>query len=80
MKRRINRVFAATTAEQPNSIAGYYTLSTLSIELSQLPLALARKLPGHPVPAALLGRLAVNQAAQRHGVGIYLNPNQPYLN
>lgn len=69
VKRRISRVFAATTAEQPNNIVGYYTLSTLSIELCQLPQPLAHKLPRHPVPAALLGRLAVNQAAQRHGVG-----------
>lgn len=69
VKRRVSRVFVATTLEQSNSIVGYYTLSTLSIELSQLPQALARKLPRHPVPAALLGRLAVNQAAQSHGVG-----------
>lgn len=69
VKRRFSRVFVATTVEQPDSIVGYYTLSTLSIELSQLPQALARKLPRHPVPAALLGRLAVNQAAQVHGVG-----------
>ena len=48
---------------------GYYTLSTLSVELSQLPENLARKLPHYPVPAALLGRLAVSQAAQGHGVG-----------
>lgn len=69
IKRRVSRVFVAATVEQPNSIAGYYTLSTLSIELSQLPQDLARKLPRHPIPAALLGRLAVTQAAQRHGVG-----------
>ena len=69
VKRRVNRVFVATTVEQPNSIVGYYTLSTLSIELSQLPQALARKLPRHSVPVALPGRLAVNQVAQSHGVG-----------
>jgi GNAT superfamily N-acetyltransferase len=69
VKRRVSRVFVATSAEQPNNIVGYYTLSTLSIELSQLPQALTRKLPRYPVPAALLGRLAVNQAAQGHGVG-----------
>jgi len=45
------------------------TLSSLSIELSQLPETLARKLPRHPVPAALIGRLAVNQSAPGHGVG-----------
>lgn len=69
VKRRVRRVFAATTMEQPKSMMGYYTLSTLSIELSQLPQALARKLPRHPVPAALLGRLALNKAVQGHGVG-----------
>lgn len=69
MQRRISRVFVATTADRPKSIVGYYTLSTLSIELGKLPQPLARKLPRHPIPAALLGRLAVNQAAQNHGVG-----------
>ena len=29
VKRRVSRVFVATTAEQPNNIVGYYTLSTL---------------------------------------------------
>ena len=69
VKRRVSRVFVATRVDQPNSILGYYTLSTLSIELSQLPQALVRKLPRYPVPAALLGRLAVNQVSQSHGVG-----------
>jgi ribosomal protein S18 acetylase RimI-like enzyme len=53
----------------PKVVIGYYTLSTLSIELNQIPEKLARKLPKHPVPAALIGRLAVNNAAQGQGVG-----------
>ncbi len=69
VKRRISRVFVATTAQYPNTIAGYYTLSSLAIALDDLPAQLARKLPRHPVPAALLGRLAVNQAACGHGIG-----------
>ena len=48
---------------------GYYSLSTLSIELSQLPEKLAGKLPKHPVPAALIGRLAVSENAQGCGIG-----------
>ena len=68
-KRRISRIFVATTVEQPNSIAGYYTLSTLSIELCHLPEPLARKLPRHPIPAVLIGRLAVSQTAQGYGIG-----------
>ncbi len=72
VKRRISRVFVAASATQPNAILGYYTLSSLAIELDTLPLHLARKLPRHPVPAALLGRLAVSQAAQGQGIGSML--------
>ncbi len=69
IKRRISRVFVATKPDNPQALIGYYTLSTLSIELNQLPEKLARKLPKHPVPAALIGRLAVSNAAQGQGVG-----------
>jgi GNAT superfamily N-acetyltransferase len=68
-KRRIARVFVATKPDNPSSVIGYYTLSTLSIELNQLPEKLARKLPRHQVPAALIGRLAVSKAAQGQGIG-----------
>ncbi|MCY4362768.1 MAG: GNAT family N-acetyltransferase [Gammaproteobacteria bacterium] len=69
VKRRISRVFVVTNQEFPNTVAGYYTLSSLSLELHQLPTDLAQKLPKHPVPAALLGRLAVSKTAQGHGIG-----------
>ncbi|MGD1971740.1 MAG: GNAT family N-acetyltransferase [Desulfobacterales bacterium] len=68
-KRRIARVFVATKPDNPSSVIGYYTLSTLSIELNQLPEKLARKLPRHQVPTALIGRLAVSKAAQGQGIG-----------
>jgi GNAT superfamily N-acetyltransferase len=68
-KRRICRVFVATTSSAPESVIGYYTLSALAIELKQLPPELNRKMPRHPLPAALLGRLAVSLSAQGHGVG-----------
>ncbi len=69
LKRRISRVFIASEADSPNTIIGFYTLSTLSIEVDRLPAPLARKLPRHPIPAALIGRLAVSQHAQGYGVG-----------
>ena len=47
---------------------GYYTLSALSIELMSLPDRLSRRLPRHPVPCALIGRLAVDQSC--HGIGL----------
>jgi len=69
VKRRICRVFVATADASSRRIAGYYTLSSLSISLDQLPAPLVRKLPKHPIPAALLGRLAVAKTAQGRGIG-----------
>ena len=69
IRRRISRVFIAALPDSPKEVMGYYSLSTLSIELRQLPEKLARKLPKHPVPAALIGRLAVSKNAQGCGVG-----------
>ncbi|WDU57805.1 GNAT family N-acetyltransferase [Pseudemcibacter aquimaris] len=43
-------------------------MSALSINVDTLPEAVKRKLPRHPLPAALLGRLAVSESA--HGTGI----------
>ena len=75
MERRTSRVFVATTPANPHTIVGYYTLSTLSIELDQLPDRIARKLPRHPIRAALLGRLAVDHQARGHGAGRMLLVN-----
>jgi GNAT superfamily N-acetyltransferase len=69
IKRHVSRVFIATTPDNPKKVIGYYTLSSLSIELNQLPEKLSRKLPKHQLPAALIGRLAVSQTAQGKGFG-----------
>jgi len=69
IRRRISRIFVATLPDNPKEVMGYYSLSTLSIELSQLPEKLARKLPKQPVPVALIGRLAVSKNALGCGIG-----------
>jgi predicted N-acetyltransferase YhbS len=44
-----------------DSVAGYYTLSATSVIFDKLPDSFRKKLPRYPdVPAALLGRLAVD--------------------
>ena len=54
-------------------MCGYYTLSAYSIRLSDLPEAVTKKLPRYPnVPAALLGRLAINIPHQGQGLGEHL--------
>lgn len=55
------------------TIAGYYTLSSTSVQLSELPAHIVRKLPRYPlVPATLLGRLAVDRRQQGKGYGRFL--------
>lgn len=69
IKRKISRVYVAVTVENPNKIMGYYTLSSLSIELNLLSEELLMKLPKHPIPAALIGRLAVDKSVHGNGIG-----------
>ena len=67
VRRRIARVFVCRR-RGADTVIGYYTLSALSIELMSLPVELSRRLPRHPVPCALIGRLAVDQSC--HGIGL----------
>jgi len=70
------RVASAYTLIVEETIAGYYTLSSTSIALSELPAAVAKKLPRYPaVPATLLGRLAVDRTFRGRGFGTLLLVN-----
>ncbi|MCH7888052.1 MAG: GNAT family N-acetyltransferase [Proteobacteria bacterium] len=71
VRRQICKVFVATL-DDPASIAGFYTLSAAAVESRNLPLDLARRLPKHPLPAALIGRLAVDAREQGQGIGKYM--------
>lgn len=54
-------------------IAGFYTLSSYSIEPSTLPAEIIKKLPKYPtLPATLVGRLAVDKKLQGKKIGRYL--------
>lgn len=68
MDKRAAIVYVAAFA--PPEIAGYYTLSQFSIDLDELPEALAKRLRRYPVvPATLLGRLAVATAMRGRRLG-----------
>lgn len=68
IRRRVTACFVALTDEQ--HIAGYYTLASASILLSDLPADVGRKLPRYPtVPAVRMGRLAIDQKFQGCGLG-----------
>lgn len=52
------------------TILGFYTLAATGIPLGAVPDAMRRKLPAYPLlPAALIGRLAVDSRHQRRRVG-----------
>jgi GNAT superfamily N-acetyltransferase len=75
IKRRVSRVFVVRSRQDETRVLGYYTLSTLFIDLSVLSEKLAKKLPKHPIPAALIGRLAVDVSAQGKGISKMLLSN-----
>lgn len=71
-RRNVARVFVMADPDT-DVVAGYYTLSMTSLELSGLPGEVARRLPRYPVvPAALIGRLAVDRRFHGRGLGSLL--------
>lgn len=72
VRRNVARVFVATPESEPNRLAGFFTLSAGSVNCSELPQSLAKKLPRYPVPVALIGRLAVAIHFQGKGLDAIL--------
>ena len=51
------------------SVAGFYTLSPISILSVGLPHSLAKKLPKRPIGATLHGRMGIEKSLQGQGLG-----------
>ena len=68
VRRRVARAFVAVDRVS-GMLVGYYTLSAASFSRQQLSEANAKRLPHYPVPAAILGRLAIDQRYQGRGLG-----------
>jgi ribosomal protein S18 acetylase RimI-like enzyme len=72
IRRRIANCFVATSANS-NVVAGYYTFSAASVPMLDLPSETAKRLPRYPVvPAALIGRLAIDREYRGRGLGATL--------
>ena len=67
-KRRLGRTYVALFPGAMK-VAGYYTLAAGAIAIANLPPESAKRLPKHPVPVILPGRLAVDQKARGQGLG-----------
>ncbi len=68
IKRRISNCFVAL--DDGGMIVGYYTFAAASLPLSKLSAEIARRLPRcAPVPAGLIGRLAVDRRFRGQRLG-----------
>jgi GNAT superfamily N-acetyltransferase len=72
VRRDVARVFVISPQDEPSHVAGFYTLSAASVQCTELPAQIAKKLPRYPIPVALVGRLAVSQDYQGQGLGSVL--------
>jgi GNAT superfamily N-acetyltransferase len=67
-KRNVARVFVAT--DDQLGIVGFYSLSSFTLAIADLPPEQAKRLPRYDViPAALIGRLARDERVRSKGVG-----------
>lgn len=70
-KRNLGRTYVAVIPVTKR-VVGYYTLASGAVTFENLPAEASRKLPRHPVPVALLARLAVDRSMQGRGLGAAL--------
>jgi ribosomal protein S18 acetylase RimI-like enzyme len=69
IRRLIASCFVAVDTAT-DTIAGYYTLAATSVQSSDLPPDILKRLPRYSsLPAALIGRLAADQRFHRRGLG-----------
>ncbi len=72
-RRGCATTFVLISKRGDTTIRGYYTLSNYGIDVGELPVEVAKKLPRYPlIPATLLGRLAVDRSFQGQGFGDFL--------
>lgn len=67
-KRDLARTYVATQ-KGSSAVLGYYAISNHRVAYEALPANQAQGLPQIEIPVALIGRLAVDQSAQRQGLG-----------
>ncbi len=68
-KTGIAKTIVAIGEQEERVIAGYYSVSMSQIERETIPSQQAKRLPRYPIPAMLIGKLAVDRASQGKGLG-----------
>lgn len=65
----ISRVYVAVDEPSSRDVLGFYALSTTSVESSAVQDLASMSLPRYPMPALLIGQLAVDQRERGRGLG-----------
>lgn len=58
--------------DEQNRIVGYHALTAAAVTHDEAMPRAAKGMPRHPIPAALLARLAVDESVRGHGLGAWL--------
>jgi predicted GNAT family N-acyltransferase len=66
------KTFVAISASGGLKVDGYYTVSSSIIEYKSIPESFQRRMPGYPLPAVLIGKLAVDNPIKGQGLGTEL--------
>lgn len=69
-KGGLGRTYVAVKPADNTKIYGYYTISSSAVKFESLPKA--RFLPRYPIPAILIGKLAIDKDTQKQGLGTAL--------
>lgn len=68
-RKRIANTYVLVRRAEPERILGFFTLSLLEVEATEIPAGCRKRLPPSRLPAARLGRLAVDLSCQGEGYG-----------
>ena len=68
-EKGIAKTFVAISQAKSLRIDGYYTVSASVIEFASLPKSYQKGMPTYPIPAILIGKLAVDNSVQGQGLG-----------
>ena len=69
LQKGIANTYALVNRDAPHRIIGFFTLSFLEVSISELPAEYRKRLPQTQLPAAKLGRLAIDKTCQGNNYG-----------
>jgi GNAT superfamily N-acetyltransferase len=68
-QKRIAKTWVAIPQNGGLRVDGYYTVNASVIEFESLPQSYQNQLPAYPIPAVLIGKLAVDNRVKGQGLG-----------